>query len=582
MSQINKFNDFCFKEDINGLNTLKNTGFLIIGDHKRNALLQSIKDGKLKTVEWLFNNSIINMEKEKLIKLALAAGKTMVHDWLCTYFNTEKIKHTDKSRDEKLNKILEQLRSERKIIVNEFTALCKNGDIKIMDKYYHKHIHILTTNVFDKCIETVFTFDCIKWAVTNDLCINIEPLIKKSLMEDNLEIFKWLYFQTKYKIIEIEEYEKIINTMDKNTATYKYMIKLVKTEKKYSKLLNLCDEGSLSHVQLYYINNLRKIIDQIKIHSISEILERSENNIEVFKWFANLYKIKVKDAKLFLCNAISSADIELADFCKSKLTPTQIRKLDIDEELLMTLDDGDYDYDMIEYILNNGFRLRNRISDVIFVLLCDDKIDLLKKINDQYTYFKNVRKFKNSFLEACQISELDTVKWLHSLNPNIFTSKYDSFYETAIYASDEENNSEVLEWLTTLYDRFYLTREEGVRFPFLHDNNNDSDSEYYDDDDDSDGGTPYNEIYDLILENKENACELLSITKTYKNTSNEDCIICKDKPTDLIQLNCGHHGCITCLATWFKTNDETCVYCKKDVEWTKCKRLNKVKSYPHK
>jgi hypothetical protein len=95
------------------------------------------------------------------------------------------------------------------------------------------------------------------------------------------------------------------------------------------------------------------------------------------------------------------------------------------------------------------------------------------------------------------------------------------------------------------------------------------DDDYYDSEDDD----IYNEIYDIVLDNKKKAFEILDITQTCQNDENDDCIICKSKPKDLVKLNCGHFGCIVCLSTWYKTNKEICVYCKQDIIWSDCKKV---------
>lgn len=62
--------------------------------------------------------------------------------------------------------------------------------------------------------------------------------------------------------------------------------------------------------------------------------------------------------------------------------------------------------------------------------------------------------------------------------------------------------------------------------------------------------------------------------ETFKNTNNESCIICKENVQNMLQLECLHYGCTKCFVSWYKKNPYMCVYCKKSIDWSKCK-INK-------
>ena len=571
MSNITKFHNLCLKEDITGLNELKSSGFTIAAEQRRKAVVDNINKGNLRTIKWLFNNGTINIKKEKLLQQACLVKKFDIAEWL---YNNNKISMlkfqaamiNKMKKDDDIKKWINKKVKKEKELINKFIDLCKGNDIEKIDAFFSKHKHLIDFEITDKLINNNFTIEFIKWTIINKLCTNIIPLILKSLIEDHLGVFKWFYKQFGFKFTEVMGYEKLVETLDKTKDTYKHVLECVHGEKIYNKLLKLCSSGgSLSQIQSYYLENLTHISGQIIIRSIGDLLENSRKNIIVFKWFVDIYKIKPTNLNFFLCEGIIEGNKELVDFCKNRLTVAQIKKLDIDLQVVMACEKEHYD--MVEYVLDNGFRLKKHLSCVYSCLLRGKKLNLLKKIEEEYKFLREYEDFDTAFITACITSNIEIVKWLYTLHNNIFDNEFDEFYEIVVGESYQNNNIDVLRWLVGLFDRFYLITHSGRIL--LCDNAEDSDDDYYDSDDE----TPYNEIYDIILENKKQAYELLNITQTYKNTENDDCIICKDKPSDLIQLNCGHFGCINCMATWYKTNKEVCVYCKQNINWTECKKL---------
>ncbi|QKF93503.1 ankyrin repeat protein with zinc finger domain RING-type [Fadolivirus algeromassiliense] len=569
MSAVAKFYNFCLNENIEGLNELKKSGLILQADQRRKAVIDMINAGKLESVKWLFNNHTINLKRDKLLQQACMAKKFNVAEWLCnnSKINMTKFKEMMASKikkDEDIKNWIEKKVKKEKIINNKFIELCKGSDIDKIDKYYFKYKHSINKDIIPDVINNNFTIEFIKWLLINKLCNNPLPLMMKSLMEDKLSVFKWFYRTLMIKITEIVNYEKMIDVIDKNTDTYKYVIECIDDEKIYGELLKLCEKGNMTDIQMYYLDNLKQITNQIISNGIGEILSSSTKNIEVFKWFFKLYKVEYDVLKIFLYDAIPEGNKPLIDFCKNSMTPSQIRKLDIDIPLLLAHEAENYD--TIQYMLDNGFKLKKHSNCIFICLLNSNNLNLLNKINDEYNCLNDIEDYEHAFITACGICKLEIVKWLYSLLNDVFEDEYDMFYEASVDESYQNENNDVLKWLIGLYGRFYLLNNPSGG-TILVDSIRDDD--YYDSEDEE----IYNEIYDIVLENKKKAFDLLGITMTFTNQEDDDCIICKGKPDDLIKLNCGHFGCIDCLATWYKTNKEKCVYCKKDTIWPECKKL---------
>ena len=146
-------------------------------------------------------------------------------------------------------------------------------------------------------------------------------------------------------------------------------------------------------------------------------------------------------------------------------------------------------------------------------------------------------------------------------------------------------NLEEATWLASLSDRFeiifiFVDNVESFTYYDNYNTENHSQDDYDDDsynenyDVEEDEFIEENELFDIILENKNHAYELLGISDTFYNKENEICLICRENTNNLLQLNCRHYGCLECLSIWYKNNKEICPYCKKDIIWNQCKRLN--------
>jgi hypothetical protein len=565
------FINLCLNEDINGLTELKKKGFNVVSNNKMNALKYSIMNGKLSTLKWLYNNSIININGLKLVKLAIISNQIDIIFWLCNHY---KIHLEDiKSIINKPSELLLQIKDKINNIKIKFAYVCSKSKADVINKYYIKNKYFLSQSMIDEIVFNEFTFECIKWAISNNLYANNRfLLIKKSIIEDKILIFKWLYDNLKCKLLNIIKLPNI----DKKSDIYKYYTKCAYSEIKYYKLLELCKKELLDKVQLYYLDNIVHIVDQIKIRNINEILNVSKYNIDVFDWFSNLYKISKNDIENFIKDGIQTNNFDLIFCCKNKLTSKEIKKIDIDSLIFMV---NDFNLgEMVLSLINFGFKFRNDIDELIERLFLLGYDNVIVTINNKYNYFKNGNNkllLGDLMIDACENYNTTKIKFLYSLNPNIFENKFDELYEQLVSKTFSNCNNQVLEWLLGLYDRFYVVNDMYLCDKLDNSSIDSSDDEhFYDDSSDEYDNSVYNEIYDIVLENKNSALELLGITKVCTNTNNDNCIICKDTPDDLIKLNCNHFGCLSCLATWYKDNKEICVYCKNDIIWSECELVN--------
>ena len=336
-------------------------------------------------------------------------------------------------------------------------------------------------------------------------------------------------------------------------------------EKIYDDFLKHCKNRDLFYVKNYYVNNIGVIKEQLdKIKNYDDLLIASKDNIDTFGWIIRLYKIPLEDLMEYICDAIFEENTDILNLIKKRYSKDEIASIDLDLIILRLADDNNFE--RINLVLSVGFKIKDMLPEIFREILYYDNIEIGKKLNDEYKYLDNNDNFKYIFLKACGDSCIETVKWLYFMKQNVFFDANDHFNEEAIKETEESGNEEVLSWLVDLFDRYELFQEDinGMDVLFVFDS-------YAPLDDESENQE--NELFTYIMENKEHAYELLDIKEKYVNDTNETCLICKDKTSELLKLNCNHYGCVGCLAQWYSNNKEICPYCQKEIIWPNCKRL---------
>lgn len=582
--------ELCEKEDIDGLNKFKdrlgnfwnfecdtyysdndNNSDYIDQYIKEKALEVSITKGKYESVKWLCENIDIDIDKDYIVRLSIIKKKYHITKWLYNYYKIKQFKLKSLSpKNINIQKIFKEIEKKEICIKNEFIELCKRGKMKDIHELYNSNKNIIDNTLIHNTLSNIFTFESIKWGIQNNLC-NTNFLFEKSIVDDNVYIFKCIYVYAKIKIHTNKIFEETINKLDKNKYVYKAAMKYISSEKKYNKLLKLCKKEDISKVELYYLNNLEEIANQITIRSYNDILHSSKNNIKVFNWFINLYNINNDKLKLYLIDAIQNVNLDLLLYCKKILYAKDLKTLNIAKCLVNCIDVNS----SILFVLNNKIKIYDNLDDLLNLLIINLETELFKRIVYEYNYFNdpvNVIKF---IMQACSNSSFDFIKWLYSFNQKIFDDECSIIYSASVFLCFTNSNYDALKWLIGFHNRFIISYNSTGEKLRLYDQYEYAEMRIDDDDSDFSDDSYYNKLYTKVLKNINNAYKLLNITKTYVNTNNENCIICKDTPDDLLQLNCNHYACLTCLATWFEKTEEQCTYCNTDINWKQCKKLKK-------
>ena len=80
-------------------------------------------------------------------------------------------------------------------------------------------------------------------------------------------------------------------------------------------------------------------------------------------------------------------------------------------------------------------------------------------------------------------------------------------------------------------------------------------------------------ILKLIENNKYDEAILKLNIKSMSTEENSEYIVCRDEPTNVIQLPCSHTLCLETIVRFMVINHSTtkrCFYCQKEYQWSQC------------
>lgn len=584
------FIEHCTQQNIEKLEIIKKNPQLTIS-LKRNAIIKCTSEGKLNTLKWLLENNDIRINNKKLLEIGILNKQFEIIEWMYDYFEisikelNKKILLDAENNLELKNWIKQKMDIENNII-QDLIKICNSNDIIKLNTFFKQNYRYIKTNkiskVFKQC--NFKNIDILKWFIENKIIKDqfIQIIFKDQIRNQNLSSCKWLYenFSLNIQNLNLEKFR----FTKKNKLFSKWINETVNEEKIFNEFMGLCDSGKIKVIKDFYSQNETNLLKQVK-NDKSVFLKKASNNLNLFKWFFNKYNFDKKEVLLeILLTKIQQKNIKLIDYLCLKLTNEDINILNIDSEIVNLCEK--YDFQTIDYILSKGFKIKDQLDYIFLIIIMEGELDLAKKLQSEYNYI-NENNYKYIFLKCCEYSPLNIVKYIYNLKQNPFVDKFSDFYETAIKKSFDMGNKEVIKWLVELFDRYLLIIENLMNIDILKlidnyelDYNEDNDTSEYDENyeevnyaDLEDVEKPDNEFYNIILENLKNAHELLNITQIYSNSDIEECLICRETPINLLKLNCNHYGCIDCLAEWFKKNDEKCPYCKKNIEWSTCKKI---------
>ena len=578
------FDEYCDKEDIQGLNKLKMEGLEVTGNLKRDALMRSIYNGRLETVKWLFGNSVINVSKLKLFQEACIKKQFNIAEWLHNTYNL-KIKNLKKEiidnlmEDNDISDWFNKMIMRERKTSDEFTLICLGKNITDVNNYYKNNKHNIDVRIMQKILYEACSknnLKLIKWFYDNNLVKSTKELLTRSLEAGYIMMSRWIYYRHEIRMSDIN-YTKILeNTKSKKIKSF--IDDRLNEEKIYFEFLNLCKKGTLTQVKHKYKEHVNLLIDQGKKDKTKNyFLEYSLSNMRIFKWIMQQIKVNKHMLIYYLKKTARDCNKNISEAISSELSKTDRERVDMDDALIYLCEHSKYE--SIRFLLSLGYKIKNELDTIGAHIIIFGALDFAQSIQAEYNYLNDKENFIYVFLKCCGFGFIEKVKWMYSLRIHQFSSSYDRFYEESIQISCDTDKKEVAIWLASLFDRYDIYEAQCVNHTILtyvdvYEDSESEDSSYDNSYDDESEEEYYNDLFDIVLENKDSAYELLNITNTYENKNEDRCLICFDTPRDLIKLNCAHFMCVECICRWYKQNEDKCTYCKKDIVWSDCSRLN--------
>jgi len=564
-----EFYSLCNDENIDELNNIVTNGFRLNASKKKIVLNLCINNGKVKTLEWLFDNNRIVNQKINLFKRAVNAKQFEVAEWFYEHSNIriKSLRFLTKNRDNDIRTWTTAFIEKENQIDKQFLVLCTTGSETEIIEYIAKYKRFIMDKTINKIVGELCSNNNLKILKL----LNNHGLIKggnvafiAALKAGYMGIINWVYgnYSVRTQSIDLKK----IKCSDR---VKKFINDTTKNENMYFKFLGMCSNATLRTVRKKYDENRIIFNKQTKKDGGNIVFLRSSlNNLTVFKWFVERLKIQNNQVAKFLYYAIRNERKRFVQYIATKIDNRMNINIDPEFRLLFSAKKLDF----IMYLLSLDFRVHN--TELMTHMLIYGNLILAKRLQQLYDLV-NVSNLNDLFNIAVEVCDLDKVRWMYGLVGNPYEGPIDSNYEFDIIICCDSGNVQVARWLASLYDRYQIF-ETGNGNLGLQDNLLDDSLSGGDDDDDDDEMSTSeccccrinsNEIYEIVLENKDLAWELLGITKTCVNDNEDTCLICREKTQELIKLNCGHFGCVSCFAMWYKSNDEICIYCKKDIHW---------------
>jgi hypothetical protein len=296
------------------------------------------------------------------------------------------------------------------------------------------------------------------------------------------------------------------------------------------------------------------------------------NNCECIKWLLSIY---TPTDEVFIKSLIlmyKHKNMEMVVYINEILESKNIMNKDIiDGTYHFLLNDGEYEIIVELHKLNYKMTCLNLIIECLINIGSIDDEPHHKYFRTIYLEYaslleKDCSKKNTIFKYACAAMCVENLKWLHN-RLKLFSAPYDKSYLKFMRISCDTFNLSVAEWFADLYDEYEI-----------------SVIELFNDDMIVDiiliftKLSPEKNLYKQISKNKIPdyiKYKKLGI-KTFTNGGDAQCLICMERPIDLVKLNCNHYSCITCLCTWFlnQNQDQICTYCKAPVIWEQCKMVH--------
>jgi hypothetical protein len=456
-----------------------------------------------------------------------------------------------------------------------FNLSCGFGSLKIV-----KWINENAKNINNKNVKLQYENAC-KNAIRNE-----KEDVVSYLLENSNDIdfdFEYLFIFTcsnnyhkiteliySYGLIKVRSLydpntNKLINSGKvKHDKIKDMLINYIIIENNTKAFIQFCKTESLDNIKKKY--NKDDIFILYDTGKIFLSLSKPQYS-EILNWLLSIYKLPTNIKIVLLIVLCQNSNIEVAKKINNELTEEKI----LNEAIIYNIyeiSSEKLQFHIIKILHGFGHKIDNiNLLDNIILDICEswleDSLEHFKWFYSTYEHIfeKNLRSKKKIFTICCKTSNEEIIIWLHE-KLKLFKSSKDAFYINCLTNACNYYNEITAEWLAQLYYKYEITTE---KFGFITKINFAKIS-------------ADKKVYRKIIQDKFGVLEKfdkLGIINKINDDRVEDnkCLICMDKPKDLLQLNCKHYSCINCLCIWFLNNKQECTYCKSNIKWSECCRI---------
>jgi len=431
--------------------------------------------------------------------------------------------------------------NDRKLITKSKNILYDEYVLKALDKKYENIVGYIIKNkgINNKNYTPIFVMCCSH---------NLLNLAKIIYSKGHVSIGQ-IYIQYPFLVGKTNELDKLFSEM--------YL-----TETTNEKFIDLCEKGNLSVIKKFY--NSHQIMLHYNDYRALFVLTTNKNN-SVIDWILSLNLLPENMLGLLFIRFGETQNYKMAKKVYPIVKDLEILNGENKNDLFLDkLACGEIG--TIHCFHESNYKLTDKMTiQAGLITLFENEIDYsIDDIEYYYNYYKGCLENKNTgmeiFIASLHSCRINFIEWMHQ-KWNLFEEPDDTFYMLALRLSCEYLNIDVAKWLANLYYKYQIVTIEDM-------------------------GTIIGCEYKKLSKDKQIFRKIISghitgydqfrslnIEKILCRKNIDSCCICYNKPFNLLQLNCSHFCCITCLSHWYLSdhgNSQLCPYCKNPIQFDQC------------
>lgn len=345
-----------------------------------------------------------------------------------------------------------------------------------------------------------------------------------------------------------------INLSEKNIETLKYNLI-------YSHNIELIKYLNEKGLKLKFDNSI--LINLFECRFFNRGSNNSLNNKEIFNIIVDLseldlFEINLETLNLFLMNyhrikyKISLYDVKFL-----------IEKYKIDIDYTSVYHSSRFETkDIFDYLRNiSSINLKQNNEEIMMNVCLNDDVAFASYLLKIEPTFNLSIDNDNIFSQCCNEGSLDSIKWLHSMIPEMNEK---TKYEYSICGAVFYNHLNVAKWLMENIENLDIKVDNDYCMVSAVENESFNIIEWILELEPERYNIKFNEDFDEIIEFTINKKLIIEKIKKIEKSNIIECPICYDNKSNVLTC-CNHQFCYKCLNEYYKKNTKICCpICRKD------------------